>query len=295
MCSLQPISGKMYSIFSQKTTFLTYFALFMFGSLLCGASVSSNMFIVGRAVAGSGAAGVLSGTLSIISVITSLDKQALYVGLLMSLVGTAVVLGPIIGGALTESATWRWCFYLNLPCGAGTFLALLLFFRPPERQNKTPLTLVQKVLKLDLIGCFLFVPAIIMILLALQWGGGNFSWNSSTIIGLFCGAGVTFIVFLFWEYRQGDAAMLPLSLLTNLSIISSCLYGLFLLGAYVAVGYYLPEWFQIVKGASPEHSAVMLLPNIISNFIFKALCGIISKFCQILSLCYSKVLKPPCS
>jgi MFS family permease len=237
------------------------------------------MFIVGRAVAGSGAAGVLSGTLSIISVITSLDKQALYVGLLMSLVGTAVVLGPIIGGALTESATWRWCFYLNLPCGAGTFLALLLFFQPPERQNKTSLTLVQKVLKLDLIGCFLFVPAIIMILLALQWGGGNYAWNSSTIIGLFCGAGATLIVFLFWEYRQGDAAMLPLSLLTNLSIISSCLYGLFLLGAYVAVGYYLPEWFQIVKGASPEHSAVMLLPNIISNFIFKALCGIISKFC----------------
>ncbi|EPS29061.1 hypothetical protein PDE_04008 [Penicillium oxalicum 114-2] len=279
MSSIQLLAGKIYAQFPQKLVFLVFFGLFMLGSLLCGVAVNSPMFIVGRATAGAGAAGVLSGTLAIVSAVVPLDKQSLILGLMMSLVGTAVVLGPVISGLLTDHSTWRWCFYLNLPCGGVTLLALILFFRPPKRPTRTtPLSIPELIKKLDLAGCLGFIPAVVMLLLALQWGGDGskeHAWNSATIIGLFCGAGVSLILFLIWEHYQGDDAMLPLKFFRDLTIIASCLYGFALLGGYVVVGYFLPEWFQIIKGANPQSSAVMLLPNVITNFISKAVIGVI--------------------
>jgi MFS family permease len=280
LCSVQLLAGKVYAQFPQKIVFLVFFGLFMFGSLLCGVAVNSKMFIVGRAIAGAGAAGILSGALAIVAVILPLDKQSLILGLLMSLVGTAVVLGPVISGLLTDHSTWRWCFYLNLPCGGVTLLALMLFFRPPKKPAASNLAMVQRLWALDLVGCLIFIPAVVMLLLALQWGGDgspDHAWNSAMIIGLFCGAGVSLILFLIWEYRQGDDAMLPLRFLTDLTIISSCLYGFALLGGYVVVSYFLPEWFQIIKGANPQKSALMLLPIVITNFISKAVIGVIGK------------------
>ena len=282
MSSIQLLAGKIYAQFPQKLVFLVFFGLFMLGSLLCGVAVNSPMFIVGRATAGAGAAGVLSGTLAIVSAVVPLDKQSLILGLMMSLVGTAVVLGPVISGLLTDHSTWRWCFYLNLPCGGVTLLALILFFRPPKRPTRTtPLSIPELIKKLDLAGCLGFIPAVVMLLLALQWGGDGskeHAWNSATIIGLFCGAGVSLILFLIWEHYQGDDAMLPLKFFRDLTIIASCLYGFALLGGYVVVGYFLPEWFQIIKGANPQSSAVMLLPNVITNFISKAVIGVIGSF-----------------
>lgn len=123
---------------------------------------------------------------------------------------------------------------------------------------------------LDLLGFAIFAPALVMLLLALQWGGTKFAWNDSKIIGLFCGAGVTLIVFLLWDYYKGDAAMLPFSIARTRTVWMSCIvYGLFMSNLYTA-SYWVPVYFQGVKGASPTMSGVYILPMIMAH-VFAAL------------------------
>jgi fucose permease len=106
--SLQPSFGKIYTYFSVKWTFLVAIILFELGSTLCAAATSSPMLIVGRAVAGCGASGLFSGSMTIIGYAVPLRKRALYIACLSSMFGIASIIGPIIGGALTDKASWRW-------------------------------------------------------------------------------------------------------------------------------------------------------------------------------------------
>ena len=234
------------------------------------------MFIVGRAVTGIGAAGIFSGILSILAIVVPLSKRALYTAMMTSLYGVAVISGPIIGGALTTKASWRWCFYINLPLGAVTLTLLALFFKPPIRKSdRVPLR--EKLLKIDFVGCLLFMPTIVMVLLALQWGGHRYEWKSATIIGLLCGSAGMAIIFCFWEHRKGEKAMIPFSILLHRSILLSCVFATFNFGGYIGNIYYMPEWFQVVKGASALHSGVMTLPAIVSQIVAAGISGLISK------------------
>ncbi|ESZ93226.1 hypothetical protein SBOR_6382 [Sclerotinia borealis F-4128] len=246
-CSLQPLSGKLYTYFSSKYTFLTFFFLFEFGSLLSGIAVSSNMLIVGRAVAGLGSAGLMNGAITILTHSVPIEKRPVYLGFIISSAQLALAVGPLIGGALTEYATWRWCFYINLPCGFLVSL-LLLSITIPERLHPTTQTLtpLQRIQHLDLLGFFLFVPTAIQFLLALQWGGTTYPWNSSSIIGLFTGSFFNFLLFLYREYCAGDAAMIPFS-----------------------IG---------VRGVEPTLSGVYTLPGILSQMLFAILSGFAGGF-----------------
>lgn len=125
----------------------------------------------------------------------------------------------------------------------------------------------------------LFAPAAIQFLLALQYGGNQYSWNSATVIGLFCGAGGTFIVFLAWEHRQGEAAMIPFSMVGKRTVWSSCLVMLLLMSMTFCASYYLPIYFQAVKGVSPLMSGVYLLPSILSQLLSAVISGVLGKCC----------------
>ena len=221
------------------------------------------------------------GGLAALRVIAPMDKGSFYTSIVFSMFGVAIILGPVMGGALTEHVSWRWCFYINLPLGAVTIIALFFFFNVPEtiKTDKAgiPLTLRQKVKKLDLVGCALFIPAIVMLLLALEWGGNKFAWKSATIIGLFIGSVGDFAVFLVWEYFQGDEAMIPFSIFNNRSVVAGCIFAYMNMGSLGLVPYYLPEWFQIVKGASPQHSGVLMLPGVGAQVFSSIICGIVGK------------------
>lgn len=127
--------------------------------------------------------------------------------------------------------------------------------------------------KLDLIGFALFAPSAIQLLLALQYGGNEFTWHSSQVIGLFCGAAATFILFLVWDYCKGDAAMIPFSMIRIRVVWSSCLaYGL-LMGQIFCASYYLPIYFQGVKGVIPLMSGVYVLPSILGHLFVALVSG----------------------
>jgi hypothetical protein len=129
-----------------------------------------------------------------------------------------------------------------------------------------------------MLGFLIFAPTAIMFFLALQYGGSQYAWNSATVIGLLVGAGVTFLVFLGWEYYRGDNAMIPLSMLRKRIIWSSCLTMFFITGVLTCGAYYLPIYFQAVQGASPIMSGVYYLPNILLQITMAMLSGIMGKY-----------------
>ncbi|KAK2026385.1 major facilitator superfamily transporter [Colletotrichum zoysiae] len=270
--ALQPFAGKLYTYLSSKQTFLAFLFLFEVGSLICAVATSSDMFIVGRAVAGMGTAGLMNGALTIMGATVPLQKRPLMIGIVIGFSNVGLVIGPLIGGAFTQYVNWRWCFYINLPIG-GVVAVLLLLIHIPSKIT-TPLPLLQVPRHLDLPGFVLFAPAAVMFLLALQFGGNDYSWDSSVVIGLFVGAGVMAALFVYWEHRQGDdKAMMPLGLFRSRIILTSCAFGAANFSVSVTSSYYLPLYFQSVKGATPFEGGRDFLPTILSQLMLAVVSG----------------------
>lgn len=142
-----------------------------------------------------------------------------------------------------------------------------------EEKRSKSLSLGTKISKLDPVGFLFFAPCAVMFLMALEWGGSKYPWNSAIIVGLFCGSGVTFMIFLGWEFLVGDEAMIPLGMVKTRVVWSSCLVICFLFGGMMIYSYYLPIYFQAVKGDSPLQSGIDVLPLILSQMIASIVSG----------------------
>ncbi|KAI2467936.1 putative MFS multidrug transporter [Annulohypoxylon bovei var. microspora] len=273
--TLQPLTGRVYTRVSAKWVFLFFFCIFEIGSLLCAVAQSSTMFIIGRAVAGLGSSGLQNGALTVIAGAVPMEKRPIYMSFMMAFGQIGLIVGPLIGGVFTQYVTWRWCFYINLPLGglAGIFLS---FLHVPDQTVKPRVSfklLRQIIPSLDLIGFAIFAPAAIMFLLALQFGSSEYAWNSSTVIGLFVGAGVAFPIFLYWEYREGDKAMIPFSMVRKRVVwVGSVQFTGLMTSVFVGAQFF-PIYFQSVKGVGPTLSGVYMLPNILSGVMFIILSG----------------------
>ncbi|KAI1150240.1 major facilitator superfamily domain-containing protein [Nemania diffusa] len=270
----QPLAGKVYTHFRSKWSFIVFFSVFEIGSLLCGVSTSSDMFIVGRAIAGFGAAGVINGALTIVSDSSPLEKRPALIGIVMGVNQLGLTFGPLIGGAFTTYVTWRWSFYINLPLG-GLVLLAVLFMRVPEQTLKPKALSILPHLHhyLDLMGFVLFTGAVLQLLLAFQFGGVTFPWKSSQVIGLFIGSFLTFSVWFYWNLRKGDDALLPYSMISRRVVWSAGLYQGLLLSVLYGSTFYLPIYFQAINGAIAILSGVYLLPSILPQLVFAVGCG----------------------
>ncbi|KAF7874060.1 hypothetical protein EAF04_002732 [Stromatinia cepivora] len=278
-------------------TYIAFLALFEFGSLICGLATSSSMLIVGRAIAAMGSAGVGNGALTIVSASAHLEKRAcmfrhassstrslliVQTAVYFSITGSSlfiytltscdsnscswligVVLGPLIGGVFTEYTTWRWCFYLNLPIGGIAIAALLWVTVPNIRVQKPKRTTFTSLFhELDLAGYLLFAPTMTMFLLALEWGD-----STATIIGLFCGSATNLALFLSWEYKKGDSAMIPFQMVKKRVVYSAAFNIFFLFANNVITPYYLAIYFQGVRDKTPTLSGVYMLPGILGQMV----------------------------
>lgn len=169
-------------------------------------------------------------------------------------------------------------FYINLPIGGAVAIFLVVNRIPDQIEKPDPKTVFKQLHRsLDLVGFALFAPAPIQLLLALQYGGHKYPWNSSTVIGLICGSAATFAVWAFWNYRKGDDALLPFSMVKKRAVWSSSLTAMFLFGSMLASSYFLPIYFQAVKGVSPVKSGVYTLPTILSQLVVAVLSGVICR------------------
>ncbi|RVX66413.1 hypothetical protein B0A52_09643 [Exophiala mesophila] len=262
--SLQPSFGKVYTYFNIKWTFMLALLIFEVGSVLCGAAVNSEMLIVGRAVAGVGAAALFSGSMIIIGYSVPLRKRPIYVGLLSSMFGVASVVGPILGGAFTDRISWRWCFYINLPIGAIAITVVFFFFHNPKRKHSN-LTLKEKIAHLDLLGAFFLITSIVCLLLALQWGGTTYPWSNSRVWGCILGFALLMATFTAIQLWKGDLATLPPRILLRQRTVFVCaFFSAFLAMALYAHIFYLPFYFQAVKGTTAEQSGIRTIPYLVS-------------------------------
>ncbi|KAK3687919.1 putative MFS transporter [Podospora appendiculata] len=264
-CAVTPLTGKMAAVFPINWVYMSFSSIFLVGSIVCGAAPTSNAFIAGRAISGIGAAGVASNGLTILVTIAPPRKKPLFMGLGAACFALGLVVAPILGGAFTERLTWRWCFWINLPFVAITLAVISFFFKRARKLEQK--TFLARVLDLDLVGCVIFVPAVFMLLLAMQRGGVQDPWTSATVVGLFVGSGVTMILFVAWEYRKGDAAMIPKSVAGRRTVIFTVLFAASHMGSLTIASYYLPEWFQAVQGVGPLQSGVRMLPTIITQLL----------------------------
>ncbi|KAJ5131083.1 Major facilitator superfamily domain general substrate transporter [Penicillium bovifimosum] len=270
-CATQLSWGKIYTFYRTKTVFLIAILIFEAGSALCGAAPNSNAFIVGRAIAGAGSAGIFSGATVIITQIVPLAKRPIYIGMMGSIFGISSIIGPLMGGAFTDNVTWRWCFYINLPIGGFTMVVLFLFLTVPHTAK--PCTWKQHFLRLDPLGSVLFLPSVICFLLALQWGGNEYPWNNGRMIALFVVSGILMIAFVAVQIWLKKDATVPPHVFAQRSIISGVIFSMLVGGGLISMLYTLPLWFQGVRGTTAVKSGIDTIPMVIALVVGSILAG----------------------
>ncbi|KAJ5462578.1 Major facilitator superfamily domaingeneral substrate transporter [Penicillium sp. IBT 31633x] len=255
--------GKLYSIFDAKWVFIVSAVIFMAASALCGAAPSMDAEIVGRVFAGAGGNGMYFGLLALISMNTTNQERPKWLSLSGLVWGLGTVLGPVVGGAF-ELYTWRWAFYINLLFGA--ILLPTYVFVIPSNDPLPGTTRWQKLATFDWVGTVLSVGAFTTLVMATNFGGMLYAWNSGEIIALFVVSGALWIVFALQQAfniaTSMDKRILPIHLFAEkepiLLFISCAAVGAV---SYVTV-YYVPIYFQFTQGDDAIQSAVRLLPFI---------------------------------
>ncbi|QKX56977.1 uncharacterized protein TRUGW13939_04085 [Talaromyces rugulosus] len=274
-CSFQLTFGRLFTFYSPKWIFLIAIVIFEIGSAICGAAPTSTAFIIGRAIAGMGSCGIFSGTIVIITDAVPLQKRPMMTGFMGSLFGISSVVAPLMGGAFTDRVTWRWCFYINLPIGAVTIVIISLILKANPPPNPSPArTIKDRLNQLDPFGTLVFLPSIVCLIIALQWGGTTYSWNNGRIIALFVLFGVLMIAFVLIQRWKQETASVPPRLAKMRSIGAGFWFSLCLGGSMMLFVYYLPVWFQAIKGASAVKSGIMNIPLVLSLVIGSIIAGI---------------------
>ncbi|KAL3452315.1 major facilitator superfamily domain-containing protein [Aspergillus insuetus] len=273
-CAFQLMWGKLYTFYIVKWVYLVALFLFELGSLVCAVSPSSTALIVGRAIAGVGAGGVTNGSFFLIAHSVPAPKRPTFVGLLGAMYGFSAIAGPLMGGAFTDNAslTWRWCFYINLPLGVVPAACIIFLIPAFAGSDKGQAGFMNQVKQMDVPGTLCLLPGVVCLLLALQWGGTKYEWSNGRIIALLVLAGMLLIAFTVIQYFSGDRATVPKRVFGNRNVWGAALFGSGVTAGFFLMLYYIPIWFQAIKGASAIRSGVMNLPMVLA-YVFFSLSG----------------------
>ncbi|RSL62503.1 hypothetical protein CEP54_005706 [Fusarium duplospermum] len=269
----QLLWGRIYTFYSTKLIFIAAVVIFEVGSALCGAAPNSTAFIIGRAIAGMGSAGIFSGSSVILTQILPLEKRPMYIGMVGSIFGVASIVGPLMGGAFTDNVTWRWCFYINLPIGGAVLAVLFVFLHVPQVTNTE--TLKRQFIRMDPIGTVLFLPGVVCLILALQWGGASYPWSDGRIIALFVVAGVLLLAFIGVQIWRQEDATTPPRIVSQRSVACGIVYAMCIGGGMISLLYTLPIWFQAIKGTSAIQSGIDTIPLVLSLVVGAIMSGAI--------------------
>ncbi|EED19047.1 conserved hypothetical protein [Talaromyces stipitatus ATCC 10500] len=272
-CALQPTYGRIYTLFDVKWTFLHSVAVFEIGSLVCAVAPNSTTLIIGRAIAGWGSAGILTGAFVVIAFAVPLHKRPIYTAAIGMMYGAGAAAGPVLGGVFTGMVTWRWCFYFNLPVASVTLIVVIFFFKSVTGVQSQQ-GYLQRLTQIDIPGSALILITFTMLFLALEYNTTGYAWSSSLVIGLLCGFGVMLIIFLAWQWYRQDKALIIPNIILRRTVGAACLLAFFIYAVLILHGYFLPIWFQAIQGTSTISSGVDMLAYVLPNSVFSLLTGI---------------------
>lgn len=259
MACLVPSYGNISIAFGRKWTLVAGIIIFEIGSLISAISNSMSLLIGGRVIQGIGGGSIQAIVMVILTEVVPMNRRSLVFALISVVYSTSSVLGPIIGGAL-EKITWRWCFYINLPLGGAALVILMLGFHPPKPQGNVR----EKLLKIDFIGFVLLTSGLVLVLLALTFGGVNYPWNSGSIIALFTVGGGMLLLFVIWNFKYSANPIILTELIVDWRVLLACLSGMFNFAFFISNLTYLAVYFQVIFNASSLQSGIDLLPMVIS-------------------------------
>lgn len=265
--------GRLYGQFNAKVLYLTCVLLFEVGSALCGAAPNVDALIVGRAIAGVGGAGIYMGVMTLIAATTTMRERPFYVGLTGLTWGIGIVLGPVIGGAFSISTVgWRFAFYINLLVAVPAVPAYI-FLLPNHIDPRPEITSVRaRFAEIDYVGNILLIGGLVCFILAINWGGVVYPWNSGQVIGCFCASGALFVLLAIQQVLAVATTparrIIPVQILSNrtvLILVACCASAG--AAAFVPI-YFIPTFFQFTRGDSPLDAGVRLLPFIVVMVVF---------------------------
>jgi len=260
-----PVYGKLGDLVGRKNLFLVAIGLFLAGSALCGTATDMTQLIAYRALQGLGGGGLMISSQAITGDLIPPRVRGTYMAPMGAMFGIASILGPIVGGWLTDSVSWRWTFWINLPLGVLAFIAVVAVLHLPTR----PLTE-----KIDWWGLILMNAGAVAIVLMATWGGNEYAWSSPVIIVLGVAGLICWGLFAFVESRAADP-ILPWSILINRTFVISTIVGMLAMGGMIGVLSYLPTYLQMVYGYSATASGLLLVPITLGMLSSSILSGVL--------------------
>jgi EmrB/QacA subfamily drug resistance transporter len=258
-----PLYGKLGDQYGRKRLLMFAIVLFLIGSALAGLSQTMDQLIAFRALQGLGAGGLLVGAIATIGDLVSPRERGQYMGYIMAAMTLAMVAGPLVGGYITDSLSWRWIFYINMPIGGAALIYLALTLHVPVHKVKH---------KIDYLGAVLLAVAASSLVLLTTWGGTQYPWRSAQIMGLGAVAVAATAGFIATERRAAEP-VIPLHVFRNrnFSLVTamSFLLGLALFGAIT----FLPLYQQTVQHLSATESGLMLIPLMLGSTVTALIAG----------------------
>jgi EmrB/QacA subfamily drug resistance transporter len=245
-----PLYGKLSDLYGRKPAFIASISIFLAGSALCGFAASMGELIAFRTVQGLGAGGLIVLAQTVIGDLVSPRERGRYQGMFAAVFAACSVAGPLLGGFITEYASWRWIFYVNLPVGGAALAFIAIGLRPKSIDAKP---------RLDLVGAILLTTGACSLLLALSWGGVAYAWSSAPVLGLALAAVGAFVLLAFVE-RRAPQPILPPELFGNsVFVVAVAVIALAMMALFAAV-VFLPLMFQLLMDASPTQAGLMMAP-----------------------------------
>jgi EmrB/QacA subfamily drug resistance transporter len=261
--AVTPVYGKLGDLYGRKRVLQSAVIMFLIGSALCGLANGMTELIAFRAVQGLGAGGLIVLTQAVIGDVVSPRERGKYQGLFGAVFGVASIAGPLLGGVIVQTVSWRWIFYVNLPLGL-VALAVLATTLPTVQGRERPV--------IDYLGAGLLAGGLSAIVLVTSLGGTTWAWGSAQVI-LVAALGVLLLVFFLAAERRAREPVLPLALLRDrvfaVAGALSLIVGFALFGTIT----FLPLYFQTVDGASPTGAGLRLVPMMGGALVMSVLSG----------------------
>jgi EmrB/QacA subfamily drug resistance transporter len=248
-----PLYGKLADLYGRRRIYHVAVAIFLIGSALSGASQSLEQLILFRFIQGVGAGGVMPVAITVSGDIYTLEERAKMQGLFSAVWAIASLVGPLLGGWITDAFSWRWIFYLNVPFGIASALMVQRYLRDePERHEH----------KLDILGTVTLTAGITLLLVGLIEGPSAWGWSDPRTLAVFAGTVVSLVVF-FWQEMRAPEPMLPLSLFRDRLIAVSSMGNVILGALLFSITAYVPVFAQGVLGGSAMDAGTVLTPILI--------------------------------